>query len=169
MKRTIVALLLVSSLAAQSQPFAGIEVSSKGFGLSAGYKSEIPSLEIRFQYDAPLIRADVAQITSLNLGYQLVLLDRDDYGTDKFSVTPSIGVGAYRVEDFSDYYSIDSNGVPVLVRGPNRDQSNIITVSSIKPVFNLTWSRDLYMGRYFFSVSLCEKAYFSIGLRGYIK
>ena len=148
----ILAALVFTSCRVFAQPFLGFNANNRGVGVHAGFLFN--NIEVTGNYKSFSRRNDVPKVLSLSAGYRVLLTQKE---MDNWSVTPSIGVGNYRLKDFTAY-DADPTGI-----------TGIKQISKYKPVYGVNLSRDSYLGQGFVSVDYCNKAmFYGIGIRGYL-
>ena len=127
--------------------YIGVGISTQGAQFHAGIISE--GIEVGITHKVPLFSSEVPTITSLMIGKKVNLTNQE---IDNYCLTPSIGIGYYKRQDFKDY---DNGG-------------DIIYIAEAKPIFNLELSKDWYMGRLFVSASYCSGIYGSFGMKCFL-
>ena len=134
-----------------AQPFLGLNLTQKGIGVNAGYL--IDNIEITANYKPLTNKQDVPKVLSLSAGYRCLLTFNE---LNNWSITPSVGIGNYRIKDFKDY-DADVTG-----------KAGIKQVSEFKPIYGVNFSKDSYIGQAFLSVDYCNKVvFYGIGIRAY--
>lgn len=158
-KHVIIKVALIAAMIAMcfadsfAQPFAGLNLTNKGIGANMGFLIH-NTVEVTANYKSLTNRNDVPKVLSLSAGLR-VLLTRNEL--NNWSVTPSIGVGNYRLKDFSGYYA-DPTG-----------KTGIKQISQYKPIVGVNLSKDAYMGQMFLSIDYCNKiTFYGAGIRFYL-
>lgn len=132
-----------------SQIYAAVEVTTKlGPGCSVGYLTQ-SNVDIKAGYVIPFRRTDVSTVFYTTLGYKINIGDE----ADNYAVTPSIGIGNYRIKNFDDW---DWNGT-------------INSINNIKPYLGFELSKDKNLGRFYLSVNYCGGLYTGLGIRMFFK
>ncbi len=154
MKRFIVVVSLALSmiifliLKGHSQPNLGLFATNKGVGASIGLVAG--NIALNASYKAPLFNRDVPTIANLAIGYQRNITNND---ADNFTVTPFLGIGNYRVKDFTAY-DADPTG-----------KTAIVSINQYKPYYAIEIAKDWYLGRLFVSANYCGGFYAGIGMK----
>ena len=138
---------ILITVAAYAQPFVSFEGTTKGVAMTLGYQSE-EGLQVAGGYNVSVTNALSADLVYGNAGYNILLTHNDE---DNFTLTPTVGaaystVKAYKVKN-----------------------SDLVTVTAIKPLFGLELGKDWYMGRLFITANYCDRAYYGIGIKAFFK
>ncbi len=150
MKTYLFAILIFLSTNTQAQIFFSIDGTTKvGPGLSVGYLSK-PNIEIKLGCAVPMRKANVSSIFYLSAGHKINITNNDE---DNYTLTNSIGVGHYRIDNFDDWY---------------REYGSVKTITKILPFFGMELGKDKNHGRYYISVNYCGDIYASAGMRVFI-
>jgi len=148
MRYLFVTALLLISITTPAQPFIGLQLFNQGAGIQLGYL--VNKIEFTAAYKTPITRNDIPAFASLSIGKQILLSNAP---ADNFSITPSIGIANYRVQDFTKY-NADPLGLAAIEQ-----------VSKIMPMYSIELGKDSYLGRYFISAGYCGAMYYGIGLK----
>lgn len=147
----IAALLMCFADNVFAQPFLGMNLSNRGIGVNTGFL--INNVEITANYKPLTNKQDVPKVLSLSAGYRCLLTFNE---LNNWSITPSVGIGNYRIKDFKSY-DADVTG-----------KTGIKQVSEFKPIYGVNFSKDSYIGQAFVSVDYCNKiVFYGIGIRAY--
>ena len=133
------------------QGFIGLNLTQKGIGVNTGFLAG--NVEITANYKSLTSRNDVPKVLSLSAGYRYLLTFNE---INNWSITPSIGIGNYRLQDFKAY-DADITG-----------KTGIKQISEFKPIYGVNFSKDSHIGQGFVSVDYCNKIiFYGIGIRAY--
>lgn len=147
----ILGIILLCFTDSFSQPFVGLNLTQKGIGVNTGFL--INNVEITANYKPLTNKQDVPKVLSLSAGYRCLLTFNE---INNWSITPSVGVGNYRVKDFRDY-DADPTG-----------KTGIKQISKYEPIYGINLSKDSWIGQGFVSVDYCNKiVFYGIGIRAY--
>ena len=133
-----------------AQPFIGMQLTNKGIGVQTGFL--VGNIEITLAYKPISNQENKPKIASLSACYR-ILVTRNEL--NNFSVTPSIGIGNYRVKDFTGY-DADPTG-----------KTGILQINTNTPVYGLNLAKDMYKGQIFVSADYCKGFYYGVGIRCY--
>lgn len=153
---TAILMLLLSAMCfitakSIAQPFIGMNLTQKGIGANMGFLFN--NIEVTANYKSLRSRNDVPKVSSLSAGYRYLLTQKEIYN---WSVTPSIGIGNYRLKDFTAY-NADPTG-----------KTGVTQISECYPIVGVNLSRDNWIGQGFVSADYCNKIFFyGIGIRTY--
>lgn len=153
MKLLLCVMAFATAIASPAQPFLSIAATSKGAGFSIGYLASQSGIELNAGYNVHPTSEDVPALFNLSVGKRMLLSHQEK---DNFSITPSIGYAAYSVKDFTEFYKDEMSG-------------EILQVKAVKPIYSLELGKDWHLGRVFVNANYCDKAFFGIGLRAFIK
>lgn len=153
MKQLFLVMILFTVISLQAQPFLSVAATTKGEGLSIGYLEPHSGIELSTGYNVHLYREDVPAIFNLSLGKRTLLSHQDK---DNFTITPSIGYAVYSVKDFTNFEKDEVHG-------------EIIQIRLIRPIYGLELGKDWYLGRLYINANYCNKSFFGIGMRVFIK
>jgi len=140
-------LLLFFAGKIRAQPFIGIGLLNKGAQFQLGMLSGEGGISVSLAVKKPFTHNDKPTVISLNVGKEILLSHNDE---DNYSVTPSFGLGNYRVKDYSLY---------------DTGKDEIIQVSEIKPVYGIEIGKDSYLGRLYINANYCKGLYYGIGFK----
>ncbi len=153
MKILFCVMILATAITSPAQPYLSIAATSKGAGFSIGYLASEPGIEINAGYNVHPTREDVPALFNLSVGKRILLSNKEK---DNFSITPTIGYASYSVKDFSSFYKDEVDG-------------EIKQVNAVKPIYTLELGKDWYLGRVYINANYCDKPFFGIGMRAFIK
>jgi hypothetical protein len=143
MKKTITIAILILSIncIAQTSPFIGISIHSKGHSLQVGAKfKDVVAIA---GYSKPLTSAVNPTLAFATIGYELNLGNRE---TDIFALTVSSGVSSYSYLEINEgHEDIDRKG--------------------IAPIASVELSKDYYKGRLFVTANYCLSFFAGAGFK----
>ena len=147
----IAALLFCFADSVFAQPFIGVQALNKGIGVQTGFL--VGNIELTASYKPLTTRNDVAKVSSLTAGYRLLITKNE---INNYSILPSVGIGNYRLKDFTAY-DADPTG-----------KTGIKQNSKIKPIIGINFCKDANKGQMFISLDFCNKVtYYGVGIRAY--
>lgn len=153
MKQIFLVISVFTVISLKAQPYLSVTATTKGVGLSAGYLEKRSGIELNTGYHVPVIKADLPWIFNISLGTRILISHREK---DNFNVTPSIGYAVYSIKDQSAYESGKETGANMRVR-------------ETRAIYGLELGKDLHLGRIYVSARYCDKAFWGIGMRAFIK
>lgn len=140
-------LILIISIPSFSQPYFGIGLQNKGFNMSAGIVAD--NIDAQIMFKTPLTSAEESKVLSLTIGRMINITNKDE---DNYSITPLIGLGWSKYQDFSQY-DLD-------------DKAAIIDVNKFSGVYGLEIGKDAHVGRISLMGRYCgSKMYYGVTMR----
>ena len=146
-------MLLAIAITSLAQPFLSIAATSKGAGFSIGYLASQSGIELNAGYNVHPFTEDVPTLFNLSVGKHILLSNKEN---NNFNLTPSIGYAAYSVKDLTEFYKDEAAG-------------EIIQLKATKAIYSLELGKDWHLGRVYVNANYCDKAFFGIGMRAFIK
>ena len=145
--KKILTLLLIISLNAQAQNAAtiGIQYTTKGFGMDAGYL--LNNIQLKAGYNVSIPNTTIPNYTYVSAGYRIALTKNEDWFNT--TITPSIGISKY------------SKTV--------MQKTDAVKVTGFKPIFGFEIGRACTNGVIYLSAEYCTMAYVGLGMRVFIK
>lgn len=147
-EKTLLAIIILIGfnlpLQAQIQPYIGIGFYTNGIGLNLGAVENNVCYEVGLH--KPLVYNDVPTLIYGKVGYEINLSGKEK---DNFTITPSLGISSYMVNDYVNY----------------EHDGSVIKVKSIKSYYSLELGKDWFMGRLFINGGYCGNAFFGAGMK----
>lgn len=143
-KLIITSAILIISLASLAQVFIGLGLADKGFPMQVGYQHK-SGLQLATGFKVPLINSSTIPEKGTNAFLYYVSTGYNVFLTGKtngFVLTPTVGIA--RVQ----YLSTDWKQAPI---------------------YGVELGKDANMGRVFIAANYCKQAYYSVGIKMYIK
>ena len=143
MKNVFLFLCILCATNSYAQPFASFEGTTKGFGLSVGFKDET-GIQAASGYNVSIFNKTKTYMFYGSAGYNIYLGSESS-----FALLPSVGVANLFVVRITDKY-------------------DAITTKSVKPVYGLELGKIMHMGRLFVSANKCNTMYYGLGIKVFI-
>lgn len=137
MKILIIPFLLIC-FTSFGQATIGIQYTTKGFGMDAGYMHR-SGVQLLAGYNVSIKTTLVPNLTYVALGYKI---------GENITVTPSVGYSHYKVGKYLKEQYTES--------------------SSYKIIYNLEVGKDYEPGRVFITANYCGIFYAGVGMRAFI-
>lgn len=134
---------ILITVCAYSQPFASLEGSTKGFGLSVGIKND-QGLQVAAGYNVSIFNKTNPDIFYGAIGYNIYLSSEDG-----FVLLPSIGVAKWSAREITKNYSA-------------------VEIKDIKPMYGLELGKTMNIGRLYISANKCKTVYYGLGIKVFI-